>query len=227
MLSYSWKLGYSSVLLKFLEFTWKVLQARVSIHGPGRSLLSLEGQPLWPREAQGGRERTKRPDQLRRTLAEIYPSWDRILAADQGFLGTFRVGQTKHFKVKTSVFRIMCTLSTPLGFLAKSLFFQKGVGVRTKAVAAGRKWLWERKVCPGLFLQGHLEFLRDTWFTAFRSRMLAEYIGEVMRRLALSIFSSLWGWRQMGWTPPPEKQANKYSHSSSVPQDMCQIYLNK
>lgn len=131
-------------------------------------------------------------------MAEIYPSWDRILAADQGFLGTFRVGQTKHFKVKTSVFRIMCTLSTPLGFLAKSLFFQKGLGIENKDSSSWRTVAMGEKGVSGAVLQGHLEFLRDTWFTAFRSRTLAEYIGETVRRLALSIFSSLWGWRQMG-----------------------------
>lgn len=75
------------------------------------------------------------------------------------------MGQTKHFKVKTSVFRVMCTLSTPLGFLAKSLFFQMGVGVENKGssswqtVAMGEKGVSWAVFARALgILKGHLVY---------------------------------------------------------------------
>lgn len=85
-----------------------------------------------------------------------YPSWDEILASDQGLFGAFRVGQTKHLKVKQVFLRFICIPSTPLGFPAKSFVFPKGGGVENKRGSSWQTVAIGEKGCPGLFF-------KDTW----------------------------------------------------------------
>lgn len=61
-------LSYSSSL-SLPGSSWKSTCICPHALGLGMSLLHLEGQSLWLRKAQRRRERTKRPDQLRRQFA--------------------------------------------------------------------------------------------------------------------------------------------------------------
>lgn len=137
------------------------------IYSQARKEPSFFGRPTsLTKGSSGGRERTKRPDQLRRKLAEIYPFWDRILAADQGFLGTFRVGQTKHFKVKQVFLGLCAPFQLPWVFLLNLCFSKReGVGVENKGssswqtVAMGEKGVSGAVFARALgILKGHLVY---------------------------------------------------------------------
>lgn len=73
----------------------------------------------------------------------------------------------------SEVFSVLCASpQVPWVFLLNLCFPRAGRG-RGQGGSSWQKVLWERKVVPGLFSQGHLGLLsRGTWFTAFSSRML-------------------------------------------------------
>lgn len=89
-----------------------------------------------------------------------------ILAADQGFLGTFRVGQTKHFKVKQVFLGLCAPFQLPWVFLLNRCFSKReGVGVENKGssswqtVAIGEKGVSGAVFARALgILKGHLVY---------------------------------------------------------------------
>lgn len=86
----------------------------------------------------------------------------------------------------------MCIPQFPWVLPAKSLFFQRGWGVENKGSS---RW---QTVTMGETEVPRAVLFKGTWNAVSRLcgvRTLAEYIGE--KGWQLSIFSSLWGWRQM------------------------------